>query len=96
MHNGGIADFHLIKRRLQKELPDAAFDMVQGNTGMSLRRIRPSTRTPWHSLDSEWAFALFLSKVSCLLGYHIHIMTGIAPGLQCPVVHVRNVAKGHG
>lgn len=36
MHNGGIADFHLIKRRLQKDLPDTAFDMVQGNTGMAL------------------------------------------------------------
>lgn len=45
MHNGGIADFHLMKRRLQKDLPDVAFDMVQGNT------------------DSEWAFALFLSKL---------------------------------
>ncbi|PPR05713.1 hypothetical protein CVT26_008954 [Gymnopilus dilepis] len=32
MHNGGIADFHLLKRRLQKDLPDTAFDMVQGNT----------------------------------------------------------------
>lgn len=45
MHNGGIAEFPRIKRRLQKDLPDVAFDMVQGNT------------------DSEWAFALFLSKV---------------------------------
>ncbi|KAK0232803.1 N-terminal nucleophile aminohydrolase [Armillaria fumosa] len=45
MHNGGIADFHLIKRKLQSQLPDVAFDMVQGNT------------------DSEWAFALFLSKL---------------------------------
>jgi len=34
MHNGGIAEFQTIKRRLQKDLPDAAFDMVQGNTGM--------------------------------------------------------------
>ncbi len=33
MHNGGIADFHLIKRKLQSQLPDVAFDMVQGNTG---------------------------------------------------------------
>ncbi|KAF9457444.1 N-terminal nucleophile aminohydrolase [Collybia nuda] len=45
MHNGGIADFPIIKRRLQASLPDVAFDMVQGNT------------------DSEWAFALFLSKL---------------------------------
>ncbi|KAF5313074.1 hypothetical protein D9619_003533 [Psilocybe cf. subviscida] len=45
MHNGGIAEFGMIKRRLQKDLPDCAFDMVQGNT------------------DSEWAFALFLSKL---------------------------------
>ena len=33
MHNGGIADFPRIKRRLQTELPDVAFNMVQGNTG---------------------------------------------------------------
>lgn len=36
MHNGGIAEFPLIKRRLQKDLPDVAFDMVQGNTGKNL------------------------------------------------------------
>jgi glutamine amidotransferase len=35
MHNGGIADFPRMKRRLQKNLPDVAFNMVQGNTGMS-------------------------------------------------------------
>lgn len=33
MHNGGIADFHLIKRRLQAELSDEIFNVVQGNTG---------------------------------------------------------------
>jgi glutamine amidotransferase len=45
MHNGGIADFPLIKRRLQVNLSDEVFNVVQGNT------------------DSEWAFALFLSKL---------------------------------
>ncbi|KAJ7169837.1 N-terminal nucleophile aminohydrolase [Mycena filopes] len=45
MHNGGIAQWEVIKRKLQKDLPDVAFNMVQGNT------------------DSEWAFALFLSKL---------------------------------
>ncbi|TRM60197.1 nucleophile aminohydrolase [Schizophyllum amplum] len=45
MHNGGIADFPRVKRRLQADLPDVAFNMVQGNT------------------DSEWAFAVFLSKL---------------------------------
>jgi glutamine amidotransferase len=33
MHNGGIADFHLIKRRLQAELSDDVYNVVQGNTG---------------------------------------------------------------
>jgi len=46
MHNGGIEQFSKIKRRLQQELPDEVFNVVNGNT------------------DSEWAFALFLSKVS--------------------------------
>ncbi|KAH7916400.1 N-terminal nucleophile aminohydrolase [Hygrophoropsis aurantiaca] len=32
MHNGGIADFHLIKRRLQTALTDEIFNVVQGNT----------------------------------------------------------------
>ncbi|KAJ7630895.1 nucleophile aminohydrolase [Roridomyces roridus] len=45
MHNGGIAQWPLVKRSLQRDLPDVAFHMVQGNT------------------DSEWAFALFLSKL---------------------------------
>lgn len=35
MHNGGIAQFGLIKRKLQASLVDAAFGMVQGNTGES-------------------------------------------------------------
>ena len=46
MHNGGVADFPKIKRRLQSFIPDDVFDMVSGNT------------------DSQWSFALFLSKVS--------------------------------
>ncbi|KAF6766181.1 glucosamine 6-phosphate synthetase [Ephemerocybe angulata] len=45
MHNGSIAEFDTIKRRLQSDLPDIAFDTVKGNT------------------DSEWAFAVFLSKL---------------------------------
>lgn len=45
MHNGFIADFHLIKRKLQTGLSEVAFNMVNGNT------------------DSEWAYALFLSKL---------------------------------
>ena len=45
MHNGRIAEFHKIKRRLQSTLPDELFNFVTGNT------------------DSQWAFALFLSKV---------------------------------
>jgi len=32
MHNGGIADFHRIKRQLQSALPDVAFNAVHGNT----------------------------------------------------------------
>ncbi|KAF7320393.1 Phosphoacetylglucosamine mutase [Mycena kentingensis (nom. inval.)] len=45
MHNGGIGQWELIKRSVQKSLPDFAFNMAQGNT------------------DSEWAFAVFLSKL---------------------------------
>lgn len=32
MHNGSIGQFPLLKRRLQQNLPDVAFNMVQGNT----------------------------------------------------------------
>lgn len=65
MHNGAIAEFNTMKRRLQLDLPDVAFDMVQGNTGT----FTPSPILCWHLTvilrfqDSEWAFALFLSKV---------------------------------
>lgn len=45
MHNGGIAEFPKIKRRLQSYLSDELFNFVSGNT------------------DSQWAFALFLSKL---------------------------------
>jgi len=45
MHNGGIAEFSKVKRRLQQSLPDDIFNVPQGNT------------------DSEWAFALYLSKL---------------------------------
>lgn len=45
MHNGGIEQFTKIRRRLQQQLPDEIFNVVNGNT------------------DSEWSFALFLSKV---------------------------------
>ena len=33
MHNGGIAEFDKIKRRLHQDLSDSAFLMVQGNAG---------------------------------------------------------------
>lgn len=33
MHNGGIADFHKIKRKLQTSVRDEVFDWVTGNTG---------------------------------------------------------------
>lgn len=45
MHNGGIAEFSKVKRRLQSMLPDEIYGVPKGNT------------------DSEWAFALFLSKL---------------------------------
>jgi predicted glutamine amidotransferase len=45
MHNGGIEQFTRIRRRLQQQLPDEIFNVVNGNT------------------DSEWSFALFLSKL---------------------------------
>jgi len=34
MHNGGIAEFLAIKRKLQAVLPDDIFNVVQGNTGV--------------------------------------------------------------
>ena len=36
MHNGGIADFSLIKRSLQSVLSDEIFHTVQGNTGLMI------------------------------------------------------------
>ena len=34
MHNGNIAQFDTFKRRLQTDVPDVPFNMVQGNTGV--------------------------------------------------------------
>jgi glutamine amidotransferase len=62
MHNGGIAEWERIKRMLQKDLPDVAFNMVQGNTG-STPMFSGLHHTYTCFSDSEWAFALFLSKV---------------------------------
>ena len=33
MHNGGLAEFHKFKRKLQQVLPDKIFEVPQGNTG---------------------------------------------------------------
>ena len=33
MHNGGIAEFSRMKRRLQSVLPDEIFNVPSGNTG---------------------------------------------------------------
>ena len=55
MHNGSIEQFSKIKRRLQQELPDEIFNVVNGNT------------------DSEWSFALFLSKVCHLRNSLLHM-----------------------
>ena len=57
MHNGGIEQFSKIKRRLQQQLPDEIFNVVNGNT------------------DSEWSFALFLSKVCHLQPFLPHTGT---------------------
>jgi glutamine amidotransferase len=57
MHNGGIEQFSKIKRRLQQQLPDEIFNVVNGNT------------------DSEWSFALFLSKVCHVRTFLPHIGT---------------------
>ena len=61
MHNGGISEFGKIKRRLQSYLPDDLFNMVNGNTGVLCVHGLETYLTP--SLDSQWAFALFLSKL---------------------------------
>jgi len=70
MHNGGIADFHLIKRRLQQELPDVAFDMVQGNTGMS-PTVHPSPRTPWQFFRFGMGVRIVLVKGELCLPWQI-------------------------
>lgn len=84
MHNGGIADFPLIKRKLQSSLPDVAFDMVQGNTGNCVR-LCYVMRANYFQLysDSEWAFALFLSKV-LVARYVFTLVPNVTMKLQDP------------
>jgi glutamine amidotransferase len=63
MHNGEVADFPLIKRNLQVGLSDEVFNVVQGNTGEFVLQWYRLSLTIFALTDSEWAFALFLSKV---------------------------------
>lgn len=65
MHNGEIADFPRIRRSLQAGLSDEVFNVVLGNTGEFLLQWIKTLNLAnghWYE-DSEWAFALFLSKV---------------------------------
>lgn len=64
MHNGGIAEFEKIKRKLQVSLSDELFLLPQGNTGESRNPQMSLLDMPEGLLqDSEWAFALYLSKL---------------------------------
>ena len=46
MHNGGIADFHKMKRKLQQSVQEDVFNWVTGNTGpyREYQREPPSHR----------------------------------------------------
>ena len=63
MHNGGIAEFSKIKRRLQSYLSDELFDFVTGNTGVFTMEYGYRFSSLIVPPDSQWAFALFLSKL---------------------------------
>lgn len=101
MHNGGIADFAKIKRRLQSSLPDEIFNVPQGNTGIAcysmLRRPLPSLTCLIYWLDSEWAFALFLSKVSLFFYSESEKLMLIlaATGCQRKVILTTSVKASH-
>ena len=64
MHNGAIAEFTLIKRKIQVLLTDEIFNVVQGNTGANRDPLANVFAYVCSVKDSEWAFALYLSKVS--------------------------------
>lgn len=96
MHNGGIADFPKLKRRLQRDLPDVAFNMVQGNTGMTTIHALVNSLVNLDS-DSEWCFALLLSKVregaEILSLLSSHLVLASRPKRK--FFHNRGTAKGN-
>lgn len=65
MHNGGIAEFATIKRRLQRDLPDVAFDMVQGNTGMAGAALRDHFLTLLPSIRLRMVFCIVPCTGKC-------------------------------
>lgn len=98
MHNGGIAEFGALKRRLQQDLPDVAFHMVQGNTG-AMERFIHLRRLLKRISDSEWCFALLLSKVSRYLVHLLNCITpdtiDLAPRSQRKLFYARSVAESY-
>lgn len=54
MHNGGIAGFKKIKRRLHSLLSDEIYETIEGTTPPAKLNVTGTT-------DSETAFAIFLN-----------------------------------
>ena len=91
MHNGEIAEFLKIRRKLQALLNDEIFDTVKGNTGKWHGKQIVLAFSDAPSLDSEWAFALFLSKVELAFAWTAHEaehkVAEIAPRPERQLVH---------
>ena len=108
MHNGGIAEFPMVKRRLQQDLPDAIFDVVQGNTGMhsapirrSIRYLHPSLQCADCRLTARLGVGVcvILVQGACLSRRLTrYVLTGPfpAPRLQRSVVYIRNATESDG
>jgi len=78
MHNGSVEEFSMFKRRLQQQLSDEIFNVVNGNT------------------DSEWSFALFLSKVRMHISKEVMVRQSFtAARSQCGVFLSSYAAERH-
>jgi len=74
MHNGEVAGFEKIKRKLQASLSDEIFSVVKGNT------------------DSEWSFALFLSKLPIIHASHFTTET-LREAMEATIASLNRFAR---
>lgn len=100
MHNGDIAHFSTMKRRLQADLPDVAFNMVQGNTGELFISYYFLVFNSYYSLRLGMGICIVPVKGTTFfshqpIGRRFAHLNFSASKLQCTVFYIGNLEDGH-